>query len=99
MSYHPVSTVHDRSYTNRVTSSTYGQAASQARGQPVSSAQAMHYTQGAATFQSDTSLASLTNAFGQIHLGVSATTMPATAAAMPVAASQYFYTADGQLMY
>lgn len=99
MSYHPVPIVHDRSYPGRATSSNYGQAASQGRGQPVSPARAVHYTQGATTSHGDTSVASLTNSFGQAHIGVPATSLSGGTSTMPVSASQYFYTADGQLVY
>jgi hypothetical protein len=101
MSYQqPIQDRREGSYSNGAQSSMYGQATAQARKPQSSQPQGVFYSQGAPqNSPGDNNMASLINAFSQTHLGVPSSTMPSTTSAMPVTASQYFYTADGQLVY
>jgi hypothetical protein len=94
-----IPTLREDRYTNRV-SSMYGQALPQIRAQQVSQAQAAMYAQGATQSpQGDNSLASIINSFGQTHLGVPGTNMTGTGGGLATSGNQYFYMADGQVVY
>jgi hypothetical protein len=94
-----IPTVRDDRYANRA-SSLYGQALPQIRAQQVSPAQAAMYAQGATqTSQGGNSLASIITSFGQTHLGVPSTNMTGTESGLATNGNQYFYMADGQVVY
>ena len=94
-----IPTVREDRYANRA-SSMYGQALPQIRAQQVSQAQAALYAQGATqASQGDNSLASIITSFGQAHLGVPGTNMTGTGSGLATSGNQYFYMADGQVVY
>src|SRR5580704_6410483 len=94
-----IPTVREDRYANRA-SSMYGQALPQIRAQQVSQAQAALYAQGATqASQGDNSLASIITSFGQTHLGVPGTNMTGTGSGLATSGNQYFYMADGQVVY